>query len=88
MYANQRPLVAIRACPCTGADESTFGWESEVWHGRQRLDWDLGGGGYWGGMNQSSSRVTDQESGIIWAAVNGVFFFLQYGCCCLFDMRL
>lgn len=71
MYANQRPLVAIRAFPRTGADESTFRvrvW-SLTWQTKTRLRWG------WGGMNQSSSRVTDQESGIIWAAVNGFFFF-------------
>lgn len=71
MYANQRPLVAIRAFAHTGADESTFGvrvW-SLTWQTKTRLRWGNGEGG----VIQSSSQVTDQESGIIWAAVNTIF---------------
>lgn len=50
MYANQRPLVAIRAFPCTGADESTFGvrvW-SLTWQTKTRPRFG-GWGGYWRG---------------------------------------
>lgn len=45
MYANQRPLVAIRAFPRTGADESTFRvrvW-SLTWQTKTRLRWGWGG---------------------------------------------
>lgn len=74
MYANQRPLVAIRAFPHTGADESTFRvrvW-SLTWQTKTRLRW---GGGQLEGEWTSQAhglQIKNQESfGLLWMA----FFF-------------
>lgn len=73
MYANQRPLVAIRAFPRTGADESTFGvrvW-SLTWQTKTRLRWgglERGGGGWGGWTSQAHGlQIKNQESfGFLW----------------------